>query len=201
MTGRSSSPSGSGWLGQRAGEEPAHLEPEPDRDEALVAEQRPVRPLDVERPGAERPLAGTRIGRRLSGEAGAGRAVERGADAPVPVLRQDGAPALERRARSRAGCASRTRARSSRRQLGDQEVAADVEPRRGLVVGAERVGTEDLVHAVGSREPRLTTSVSAAQSSGTPWRNARPAMAGASGTQDGGRVRRRRWSASGGLQG
>ena len=33
-----------------AGDEPPHLEPEPDRDEALVAQQRLVRPLDVERP-------------------------------------------------------------------------------------------------------------------------------------------------------
>ena len=143
-------PDGQRVVRERAGEEPAHLEPEPDRDEALVTEQRPVRPLDVERPGAEVPLAGARIGRRLGGQAGAGRAVERGADAPVPVLRQDGAPALERERRRALDTPAERQPDHVAVQLRDQEVAADVEPRRGLVVGAERVGTEDLVHAVGA---------------------------------------------------
>ena len=70
-----------------AGDEPPHLEPEPDRDEALVAQQRLVRPLDVERPRPEGPLAGARI---AAASAARRARVARWSAVPMPWCRCSG---------------------------------------------------------------------------------------------------------------
>ena len=185
-------PDGQRMVRERAGDGPPHLEPEPDRDEAFVAEQRPVRPLDVERPGAEGPLAGARIGGRLRGEAGAGRAVERGADALVPVFGQDGAPALERERGPAPDAPAEGEPDHLAVQLGDQEVAADVEPatparsRRGACRGrrprSRRRTPRAAVDDVGQGGPVVREAMAERQA-----RDGRRI-----GHEDGGRVRRRR---------